>query len=59
MIHALGAGYSGASRCLVNPPPFSPSPPVERDQVGPYAILGVLDTTGTEVSGLALSKMFS
>jgi hypothetical protein len=52
-IYAFGAGYSGASRSLVTS--F-----VERDQVGRlYAVLAMLDMTGTVVSGPALGKMFS
>jgi len=52
-VYALGAGYSGASRSLVTS--F-----VERDQVGRlYAVLAMLDTAGTVVSGPTLSKIFS
>jgi len=52
-VYALGAGYSGASRSLVTS--F-----VERNQVGRlYAVLAMLDTAGTVVSGPALSKLFS
>jgi MFS family permease len=51
-VYALGAGYSGASRSLVTS--F-----VDRDQVGRlYAVLAMLDTAGTVVSGPALSKLF-
>lgn len=53
VVYALGAGYSGASRSLVTS--F-----VEHNQVGLlYAMLAILDTTGTLISGPTLSKLYS